>query len=247
MIPQDVPMTGKLSENLMLSGGAAGADTYFGKVASAAGHQVIHWSFEGHKSHDPDNTVKLDDETLREADIHLETARLSMKRKVPYGKPHIANLLRRNYFQVQHVQSVYAVGMLKDKAVIKEQSSGQMYNGSRSDNMGVSGGTAWACQMYHDIWVEENIRLQGEHQKGISSESSNRDHPFFASPANWFPPFQLLFYDQEKRDIFVYNCVGQHWIPLNVMLGRPSGIYAAIGTRKLNNYGKTFIEELYNR
>jgi hypothetical protein len=68
---------------------------------------------------------------LTDADKHLEVAKKSLKRSVPYHKLWIANLLRRNYYQVADSERLYAVASLDDK--------------------GVSGGTAWAVQMFLDI------------------------------------------------------------------------------------------------
>ena len=116
---------------ICLSGGAAGADSQWGMAAGMAGHMVIHFSFQGHKTQVPqDEIVVLTDEQLREADPHLEKANETLKRKVPYNKPWVVNLLRRNWFQVKDTQSVYAVSHL--------------------DNGMVSGGTAWATQMFID-------------------------------------------------------------------------------------------------
>ena len=211
MKPEDIPLTGKLSENLMLSGGAAGADTYFGRLASTAGHQVIHWSFEGHKSHDPDNTVVLDDETLRKADIHLEEARLSMKRRIPYGKPHIANLFRRNWFQVQYAEMVYAVGTLKETAIISDHFIGDIYSGPRRDRMGVNGGTAWALMMASDNKITE-----------------------------------IYLFDQDSLRWLTWKYSSQVWVSLGEEFPKtPYGIWAGIGTRKLNDAGRIAIDLLF--
>lgn len=222
MKPEDTPIVGKLADNLMLSGGAKGADCYWAKAASAAGHQVIHWSFEGHKSYDPDNTLILDDETLKEADIRLEMAKLSMKRSIPYHKPWIANLLRRNWFQVQYAESVYAVGTLNDKAVFASENL-PLSRKPHVDRMGVNGGTAWACQMYFDRWVEESNKLCSAFT------------------------FNLDFFDQEKNLLYTFRPFSKDWIAVSMVMGPPKGIYAAIGTRDLNDHGKAFIDRLFSR
>lgn len=223
MQPNNVALVGKLSDNLMLSGGAKGADTIWGEYATKAGHQVIHWSFDGHKSHAPENqTVKLDIETLKEADIRLEMAKQSLGRNIPYNKPWIVNLLRRNWFQVQYAESVFAVGTFADDAPI----AGIEINRQRKNKLGINGGTAWAIQMYVDRWQEAREK----------DPLSN-------------PNCRITFFDQNKYEIFVYDPVSATWNPMirahPQQHKTPEGIYAAIGTRDLNENGKEFIRRSF--
>ena len=183
MNPKDALLVGKLSDNLMLSGGAKGADCYWAQSASKAGHQVIHWSFKGHKSHDPDNTVILDDEILNEADIHLEEARLSMKRNIPYYKPWIANLLRRNWFQVQYAQSVYAVGTLNEKAIFCNEDPQRPVGTKRTDRMGVNGGTAWALMMADDNNLKNICFFNQNENRWLSWDPIRKFWVYEPSPA----------------------------------------------------------------
>jgi len=119
-------------KNICMSGGAKGADLQWGMCAGKAGHQVIHWSFDGHRTNAPEaEVVRIPAETLAMADEYLEVANKTLKRHLSYNKPWIINLLRRNYFQVGNSQSCYAVSGIK--------------NGM------VEGGTAWATQMYLDL------------------------------------------------------------------------------------------------
>jgi hypothetical protein len=125
------------SGDILLSGGAAGADTAFGKAAHKAGHQVVHWSFNGHKVKLKNNVYALTDEQLKEADPFLIRANKSIVRTFPASSEHTNNLLRRNYFQVKWSQSVYAVSSFTDD----------------SSMMKVFGGTAWAIQLYADRFL----------------------------------------------------------------------------------------------
>ena len=221
--PNDVSLLAKLSDNLLLSGGASGADAAWGEAAANAGHQVVHWSFEGHKSHGrPEHTYKLSEEELKEADPFLEKANLSLGRRLSYHKPWLINLLRRNWYQVREADSVYAVGTLSDTAVMGQlESTGNWMSPPAKDRMGVNGGTAWTCQLYNDTWPERD------------------DDVIY--------PFQLFLYEQNKREFFQFKHTEQAWYHVNGVIGRPSGIYAAIGSRDLNEYGQAFIEEMYNR
>lgn len=122
-----------LGENICLSGGAEGADLQFGMTAGSLGHTVIHFSYAGHRTRAPEvEVVRLTEEQLLAADPHLAKANETLKRRWPIaGKPWIANLLRRNYYQVADSERLYAV--------------------SKIERGIVAGGTAWAVQMFIDI------------------------------------------------------------------------------------------------
>lgn len=57
--------------NILLSGGADGADTAWSKAASAAKHQVVHWIFDGHKTKLRKGLYQLNREQLDAADPYL--------------------------------------------------------------------------------------------------------------------------------------------------------------------------------
>ena len=122
---------------ICFSGGAKGADHAWGLMAINAGHELIHFSFQGHKPVEEAYAKKLSRAELNEADIYVETAAKSMRRKWPSKNPHVNDLLRRNHFQVRYSERVYAVAnfLPDDKSVLK-----------------ISGGTAWAATMYVDRW-----------------------------------------------------------------------------------------------
>ena len=84
---------------MCLSGGADGADVVWGMAAEAAGHEVVHWSFAGHKS-SANYLSELNDTQLRVADHYLELANKSLQRKWPTTNPVVNNLLRRNFYQI---------------------------------------------------------------------------------------------------------------------------------------------------
>lgn len=119
-----------IGENVCLSGGADGADLQFGMTAGMLGHSVIHWSFNRHKSSAPkEELVELSEEQLVKADPYLVRANKTVGRRIPINL-YVKNLLRRNWYQVQHAERVYAVAPIEH---------GQ-----------VQGGTAWATQMFID-------------------------------------------------------------------------------------------------
>lgn len=117
--------------NVCLSGGADGADLQWGMCAGKAGHNVIHWSFNGHRSRAPDaELVRLDDEQLALADLPVKRAAKALS-KYPPRNSWAANLIRRNYYQVAWADSVYAIASIKDNVV--------------------QGGTGWAVAMFIDL------------------------------------------------------------------------------------------------
>jgi len=126
--------------DICFSGGAKGADSVWGLAALELGHQVVHYSFVGHKPGTRENIRILNDTELKEADVYLQKAAIFLKRKLPYKKPWIMNLLRRNWYQVRDTNKVYAVSGLSP------------FSKSRS---GVDGGTAWAIEMALNLKVSE--------------------------------------------------------------------------------------------
>ncbi len=119
-----------MSDNMCLSGGAVGADVLWGDYASLRGDDVAHFIFRGHRSKAPAHQlVVLSEDQLELADQYLRRANRTLGRSL--GKPgFVRNLLRRNWYQVQYTDRVYAV--------------------SGMDVEGVQGGTAWATQMFID-------------------------------------------------------------------------------------------------
>lgn len=128
----------RLDDNtpVCLSGGADGADLQFGMCAGLVGHTVIHWGFDGHRSSAPrSEIVWLTRSQLVDADGRLIRAADGIRRRFPPRSDYVANLLRRNWYQVESAQSIYAVANLVRGYV--------------------SGGTAWAVQMFLDRFDDQ--------------------------------------------------------------------------------------------
>ncbi len=121
------------------SGGALGADLAWGIAAHAAGHDVIHFIFRNHHSTaDPKQLHVLTQDQLLVADGHLVKANKTLRRKWPVSNDFVANLLRRNYYQVVYSDSLYAISSFDGYGMVK-------------------GGTAWAVQMMIDIHPNAKI------------------------------------------------------------------------------------------
>lgn len=129
----------------MLSGGAIGADTKWGEMCQKHGIPYRHLSFPGHNTRvHRTSLVTLSFNELDKADEALQRANRTLKRHLnlpPARASHayVANLLRRNWYQVRVSDSVFAVSSFDDKGQVK-------------------GGTAWAVQMYLDRWSKVESR-----------------------------------------------------------------------------------------
>lgn len=179
-----------LADNVCLSGGAVGADLMWGMTAGSAGHSVIHWSFKYHRSDaPPQEIVCLSEAQLLVADKYLTRANRTLRRRtLSKGSQSVLNLLRRNWYQVEHAERVYAVSEVHGNAV--------------------KGGTGWAVQMFID-------RHNGY-------------------------PCEAYVFDQMLEQWFCWKGKWEE-IPLPP---KPHGVWAGIGTRKLNTAGKTAIRSL---
>lgn len=120
--------------NTCYSGGAKGADEAWGVAAARHGHEVIHYSFNGHSPKHSNWKKELSSDELKAADPFVKRANKSMRRTFPTNSEFVNNLLRRNYYQIRETEALYAVGTIE--------------RGS------VAGGTAWAVQMYIDVCTD---------------------------------------------------------------------------------------------
>lgn len=118
-------------ENICFSGGAKGADYFFGNFAKEINHKIIHYSFKGHKSQDIKNTVLLNQQHVAVADELLSLVNKNLKRTFPTKSDFVNNLLRRNYYQIIDSDSLYAISSITNNVV--------------------DGGTSWAVEMFKEI------------------------------------------------------------------------------------------------
>ena len=120
--------------NVCFSGGAAGADRLFSIYAKDNGFEVINFSFKGHQSSVDENTIlEIPSNILCDSSIlkQLNIACYSLRRKVPKPGSYVYNLLARNSYQILNTKRVYCIANITSPTQ-------------------VSGGTAWAVQMYID-------------------------------------------------------------------------------------------------
>ncbi len=121
--------------DVCVSGGAKGSDCEWVRIATDRGQEAIHFTFNNHsyKGHRPEYRVDVPLDYLELAIPKLKVANQTLRRKIP-APGYVRNLLCRNWYQVQHSMSVYAIANI---------TYGQ-----------VEGGTAWATQMF----IDRNLR-----------------------------------------------------------------------------------------
>lgn len=129
-----------MEQNILYSGAAVGADTEWDNCAVSAGHEAVHFvpSSNGRYSNIRGDLRVIDDGKASLAHQYVMKANKSLKRTYPTKNTYTNRLLQRNYYQINEVNTLYAVGTF-------------------NSNSEVDGGTAWAIQMFLDrINIDSN-------------------------------------------------------------------------------------------
>ena len=151
------------TEDVLISGGAKGADTLWGEIAENLGHEVIHFSFMNHTymGHKKEYQVQVPGPFLRDADYFLSAAAPKLDKKYKARDSYVNNLLRRNYYQINKAEMLFAICEIINDVP--------------------QGGTAWAIQMFIDRCNREetsrDIFVYSESNKQWYKYSFN-DHEF---------------------------------------------------------------------
>lgn len=129
------------SNNICVSGGAMGADMFFGSNAEKANnYEVIHFAFAEHSTAymvaNPNTIIELTDEQLDEATKPVYIASRKLGVNIPTD-PYVSKLIKRNYYQIRYSDSVYSVTTIVDGKP--------------------TGGTRWAIQMMIDRQADKPI------------------------------------------------------------------------------------------
>lgn len=160
--------------NTFFSGGADGADRHFTLYALEKGFNVINFSFRGHNhSVDEDTILEIPSHILCDSTIlkQLNIACYSLQRKVPKPGSYVFNLLARNRYQILNTERVYCIAKIESPTR-------------------VSGGTAWAVQMYMDSVDNPEIYCYDMNSKSVYTfDNTNKEFvEVFTIPAphgNW--------------------------------------------------------------
>ena len=202
-------------ENWCLSGGARGSDLYWGEIASAKRHRVLHFSFEGHITEAPsDQLLVLGESALEAAEPFCIKAGQLLKRRFPRRVPvelksrtaervrAIRNLLLRNWYAVDFAGACYAISTFK--MPLKSLPLGYMLR-----DVELRGGTAWTVGLFI------------------------QRHDGSACPCYVF----------EQNAGYWFKWEGDGWQRIYEP-PQPSGIYAGVGLREINALGKLAIRVL---
>ncbi|UIJ37733.1 hypothetical protein LWC08_13710 [Desulfobaculum bizertense] len=106
------------SETILFSGGAKGAENYFGQLAEEYGIQEVNYSFEGHQSERPRGVRVLTSEELSLKDVSLTYVSRLMSRKYSRA-PLFRKVLQSICWQVASGHEVFVVGEVQDDDTVK--------------------------------------------------------------------------------------------------------------------------------
>lgn len=127
------------SENVCFSGGSKGADQVFGEQAERVGHTVQHYTFFNHLS-PCKKVVRLNVIDLLAADDYLKVAARILGRSYPPKTEYVTNLLRRNYYQIENTEKIFAVGLFETDTT-QDTLFGSMHTGP------IKSGTGWTVAL----------------------------------------------------------------------------------------------------
>ena len=124
---------------VMLSGGSEGAQQTWALQAQKKGIPTIHYTFSKHektiKSSTPGFRRTLSKSELQNADSSIRTANLTLKRPIEDMTEYVLNLQRRNAYQINNSEAVYAIGEFAPPSA------------NHPPSTRVKGGTGWGVQM----------------------------------------------------------------------------------------------------
>jgi hypothetical protein len=105
------------SECILFSGGAPGAEAFFGGCAERHGVEEVNFTFDGHKIERQRGVRVLNHEELLAGDVSLEYVSRLMHRRYSEG-PTMRKILQTLWYQVNNGQEIYVIGsILEDDTV----------------------------------------------------------------------------------------------------------------------------------
>jgi hypothetical protein len=108
----------KSDECILFSGGAPGAESAFGACAERHGVEEVNFTFDGHKIERSRGVRVLNHEELRAGDVSLEYVSRLMSRRYT-DAPTIRKVLQTLWYQVNHGQEIYVVGMVLEDGTVR--------------------------------------------------------------------------------------------------------------------------------
>ena len=106
------------SDYILFSGAAAGAEAEFGACAERHHIEEVNFTFDGHKDVRTRGIRVLNHEELLAGDVSLEYVSNLMHRRYTEG-PTIRKVLQTLWYQVNHGQEIYVVGVILDDRTVR--------------------------------------------------------------------------------------------------------------------------------
>ena len=130
------------SECILFSGGAPGAEAYFGACAERHGVEEVNFTFDGHRIERHRGVRVLNHEELLAGDVSLDYVSRLMHRRYHEG-PTIRKVLQTLWYQVNNGQEIYVIGTIQDDDTVR-------------------GGTGWGAEFAKlcnkPLWVFDQDR-----------------------------------------------------------------------------------------
>ena len=103
---------------ILFSGAAPGAEAEFGACAERHGIEEVNFTFEGHTEARRRGIRVLNHEELQAGDVSLEYVSRLMNRRYT-DNPTIRKILQTLWYQVNHGQEIYVVGVIQDDRTVR--------------------------------------------------------------------------------------------------------------------------------
>ena len=107
-----------LSDYILFSGAAPGAEAEFGACAERHGIEEVNFTFEGHTEARRRGIRVLNHEELQAGDVSLEYVSRLMHRRYS-DSPLIRKVLQSLWYQVNSGQEIYVVGVILDDGTVR--------------------------------------------------------------------------------------------------------------------------------
>jgi hypothetical protein len=108
----------KPSDCILFSGGAPGAEAYFGGCAERHGVEEVNFTFDGHKIERHRGVRVLNHEELLTGDVSLQYVSRLMHRRYTEG-PTLRKVLQTLWYQVNNGQEIYVIGSILDDGTVR--------------------------------------------------------------------------------------------------------------------------------
>ena len=103
---------------ILFSGAAPGAEAEFGACAERHGIEEVNFTFDGHTEARRRGIRVLNHEELQAGDVSLEYVSRLMNRRYT-DSPTIRKILQTLWYQVNHGQEIYVVGVIQDDRTVR--------------------------------------------------------------------------------------------------------------------------------